>query len=57
MARLIILYGHPADPEAFEEYYARRHIPFASGHMPGALLPHLPVGVREPGRAARGLRD
>lgn len=57
MARLIILYGHPADPEAFEEYYARRHIPFAAGHMPGALLPHLPVGVREPGRAARGHRD
>jgi|SRR5271166_603782 len=35
MAKLIILYGHPADPEAFEDYYANRHIPFAAGHMPG----------------------
>ena len=30
----MILYGHPADPEAFEDYYASHHIPYASKHMP-----------------------
>lgn len=34
MAKLVILYGHPEDPAAFEEYYASRHIPYASTHMP-----------------------
>lgn len=34
MAKLVILYGHPADPAAFEDYYASRHIPYASKHMP-----------------------
>ena len=34
MAKLIILYGHPDDPDAFEDYYANRHIPYASKHMP-----------------------
>lgn len=35
MAALIILYGHPTDPAAFEDYYANRHIPYAGEHMPG----------------------
>lgn len=35
MAKLVILYGHPRDPAAFEDYYANRHIPYASEHMPG----------------------
>jgi uncharacterized protein (TIGR02118 family) len=34
MARLVILYGHPTDPAAFEDYYASQHIPYASKHMP-----------------------
>jgi uncharacterized protein (TIGR02118 family) len=34
MAKLMILYGRPADPVAFEDYYAHRHIPYASKHMP-----------------------
>jgi len=34
MAKLVIFYGHPSDPEAFEDYYANRHIPYASKHMP-----------------------
>jgi uncharacterized protein (TIGR02118 family) len=34
MAKLMIFYGHPADPAAFEDYYANRHIPYASKHMP-----------------------
>jgi uncharacterized protein (TIGR02118 family) len=32
---MIVLYGQPDDPAAFEDYYATRHIPFATEHMPG----------------------
>lgn len=35
VAKLMILYGHPADPAAFEDYYANQHIPYAATHMPG----------------------
>ncbi len=35
MTKLIILYGQPADPAAFEDYYLNRHIPYATTHMPG----------------------
>jgi len=35
MPKLIILYGPPDDPAAFEDYYSARHIPYASEHMPG----------------------
>jgi uncharacterized protein (TIGR02118 family) len=34
VAKLIILYGHPTDPAAFEEYYTNRHLPYAASHMP-----------------------
>lgn len=34
MAKLIILYGHPIDPGAFEDYYAHQHLPYAGEHMP-----------------------
>lgn len=34
MPKLIILYGHPDDPAAFEKYYAHRHLPYAGEHMP-----------------------
>jgi uncharacterized protein (TIGR02118 family) len=27
MVKLRVLYGHPDDPEAFEEYYANTHMP------------------------------
>ena len=30
MAKLIILYGPPDDPDAFEDYYSAHHIPYAS---------------------------
>jgi uncharacterized protein (TIGR02118 family) len=30
----VILYGHPADPAAFEDYYANHHIPYAGKHIP-----------------------
>ncbi len=29
MIRLLVLYGHPADPEAFDKYYDDIHIPLA----------------------------
>jgi uncharacterized protein (TIGR02118 family) len=29
MVRLLVLYGHPTDPAAFDEYYQDRHIPIA----------------------------
>ena len=30
MVKLTVLYGHPEDPEAFEEYYANTHLPLAA---------------------------
>ncbi len=30
MVKLIVQYGHPTDPEAFEKYYAETHMPIAS---------------------------
>ncbi len=29
MIRLLVLYGHPKDPEAFDRYYEEIHIPLA----------------------------
>jgi uncharacterized protein (TIGR02118 family) len=29
MIKLTVLYGHPADPAAFEDYYANTHTPIA----------------------------
>jgi len=29
MVRLLVLYGHPTDPDAFDKYYEERHIPIA----------------------------
>ncbi len=29
MVRLLILYGHPEDPEAFDKYYEEIHMPLA----------------------------
>lgn len=34
MSKLVILYGHPADPDAFEDYYLNTHLPYAGEHMP-----------------------
>lgn len=31
----MILYGHPADPAAFEDY-SSRHVPYANEHLPNA---------------------
>ena len=29
MVRLTVLYGQPTDPQAFDDYYAKTHIPIA----------------------------
>jgi uncharacterized protein (TIGR02118 family) len=29
MVRLLVLYGHPKDPAAFDSYYAQVHLPLA----------------------------
>lgn len=29
MVRLLVLYGHPQDPAAFDRYYAQVHVPLA----------------------------
>jgi uncharacterized protein (TIGR02118 family) len=34
MHRLTVLYGHPADPDAFDRYYRETHLPLAR-RMPG----------------------
>ena len=33
-ARLLVLYGHPTDPSAFDNYYASTHVPVAK-KLPG----------------------
>jgi uncharacterized protein (TIGR02118 family) len=44
VASLVILYGHPNDPGAFEDYYTHTHIPYAAEHMPGVRgAENLPV--------------
>jgi len=30
MIKLTVLYGHPTDPTAFEEYYTNTHLPIAA---------------------------
>jgi uncharacterized protein (TIGR02118 family) len=30
MLKATVLYGHPADPDAFEKYYAETHLPIAA---------------------------
>jgi uncharacterized protein (TIGR02118 family) len=34
MARLLVLYNHPADPAAFDRYYFEKHVPIAK-KIPG----------------------
>ncbi len=49
MATLTILYGHPANPAAFEDYYANRHLPWASETMPGVKAAQLRRVLATPG--------
>ena len=34
MVKVVVTYGHPIDPEAFEKYYAETHMPIAA-KIPG----------------------
>ncbi len=49
MATLTILYGHPEDPAAFEDYYANRHLPWATKTMPGVQAAQLRRVLGAPG--------
>ncbi len=49
MATLTILYGHPEDPVAFEDYYANRHLPWATKTMPGVQGAQLRRVLGAPG--------
>jgi uncharacterized protein (TIGR02118 family) len=40
MVKTVVLYGHPTDPAAFEEYYANTHVPIA------AKMPKVGAGLR-----------
>jgi hypothetical protein len=55
MAKLMIPYGHPADPAAFEDHYASRHMPYtveqADGDKPTSDSPP-PFGRAITGRSA-----
>jgi uncharacterized protein (TIGR02118 family) len=37
MAKLLIVYGHPNGPAAFEDHYADRHLPYDAEHMSGVV--------------------
>jgi uncharacterized protein (TIGR02118 family) len=49
MASMIVLYGRPDDPAAFEDYYAHRHIPYATEHMPNVTGAHNQRVIGAPG--------
>lgn len=36
MHKLVVLYHHPTDPDAFAEYYVNKHLPLAA-RLPGLL--------------------
>lgn len=45
--KLSVLYGHPADPEAFEAYYLGTHLPLAAA-TPGLGRTELALGLPGP---------
>ena len=53
MIKLTVIYGHPADAEAFERYYAATHIPIAN-KIPGVARWELTrfTGSADGGRPA-----
>ena len=52
VAKLVILYGQPEDPSAFEDYYANRHIPYATDHMPNVIGAENLRVIESPGAEA-----
>ena len=51
MVKLTLLYGHPGDPQAFERYYAEKHLPLA-GKMQGVTRLELTRFGPGPGGSA-----
>lgn len=47
-ARLVIVYGHPDDVDAFEEHYRSRHVPLAVA-MPYCSRIESALAMRDPG--------
>ena len=47
MVKLVVLYGHPDDPDAFERYYAETHTPLAKA-IPGLRRFEAARGVPAP---------
>ena len=39
VAKIVVLYGHPQDAEAFDSYYANTHAPIAKA-VPGTPFVH-----------------
>ncbi len=48
MFKFTVLYGHPADPNAFEDYYAKTHMPIAA-RIKGASRVELTRFTSAPG--------
>ncbi|MEQ9287377.1 MAG: EthD family reductase [Cyclobacteriaceae bacterium] len=47
MVKIIVMYGHPADPAAFEAYYSETHLPIAA-KIPGVARVELTKFVGTP---------
>lgn len=54
MVKLVVMYGHPKDPAAFEKYYAETHLPIA-GKIPGVQKVEVAkfVGTPDGGQASK----
>ena len=54
MVKLVVIYGHPKDPAAFEKYYAETHLPIA-GQIPGVQKVEIAkfVGTPDGGQASQ----
>jgi len=54
MVKLIVLYGHPKDAAAFEEYYSETHLPIAS-KIPGVIKVELTkfIGTPDGGKSSQ----
>ncbi|WP_207494168.1 EthD family reductase [Aridibaculum aurantiacum] len=48
MHKITVLYNHPGDEAAFEDYYENKHLPMAR-HMPGVSKVELTKFVPTPG--------
>lgn len=56
MVKLVVMYGHPENPEAFEKYYSETHLPIAA-QIPGVVKVELTRFVGTPdGTAASEYR-